>query len=364
MEQLNKLREIVFCSKNYIHDISRRMKHKTADMVEKIPNPLYKYYAVDSKYDAQRLSGKLYFSSPIDFNDPYDCQTDVYNNLPDLMKQKSCGREWAISKLHELGFNKNVSENLFRRICENDKDAVEEVHNKQIEKLGILCATTDCINITMWAYYTNHKGYCLEYDTTDIMRDITIDYINQMDESIIKQLWTEKGYNKRIEEKSCDRPKRQCEAKRLFSEKTLEYLTNNYFKNKPLEQILNFVRNVYIKRCWANKIKYVKKLNSGQRCPYLFYDKKRKTLRGKYNHKLKNWSAENEYRIGLSLGGRKSIQINESRIKQVIFGYNIKKQQKESIIDLLRNKNVAFKQIEKAPTGFTLKDISFNDILQ
>ena len=37
-----------------------------------IPSTLYKYYRFDTSYNEKRLSGQIFLSNPLSFNDPYD----------------------------------------------------------------------------------------------------------------------------------------------------------------------------------------------------------------------------------------------------------------------------------------------------
>ncbi len=193
-------------------------KYRTADILENIPNPLYKYYSFHKERDRSRLNGILFFSSPIDFNDPYDCQTDVKNNTLDILSKGGVySMEWLPGKLMELGFPDEKIEKLATGLCDDNNNIVTQVHLRQIEKLGILCLTNTDTSITMWAYYTNHLGYCLQYDTTDIMRDITLNFIEQMDPKLLSHLWNVKKYNLCPEQRCSKRPNRCTEARRLFT---------------------------------------------------------------------------------------------------------------------------------------------------
>lgn len=334
-------------------------KHNSADIVESIPNPLYKYYSFHEKRDPSRLDGCLFFSSPIDFNDPYDCQRDVCNNTIDILNKGGIySMEWLQGKLIELGFHDDEVSDIAIKLRDDNFDIVNLVHLRQIEKLGILCLTNTDTSITMWAYYTNHKGYCLQYDTTNIMRDITVNFIEQMDSKLLTHLWNVKKYNLCPEKRCSDRPNRCAEAKRLFKDtnKILSSISHKFFDGKESEEVLNFVQNVYIKRCWANHVQYVERLN--MTTPNLFLDASKGIGTGKYNHKLNVWRGENEYRIGLSLGGRKLIRINPNRIKGIVFGYNSSQDCIASILNLVdENLNPLIYKIDKGATGFIKKPL-------
>ena len=57
-----------------------------------MPDRLYKYYRYNDALNAKRLSGQVYLASPLDFNDPCDCQRKVINNAQTRCEQK--GGDW------------------------------------------------------------------------------------------------------------------------------------------------------------------------------------------------------------------------------------------------------------------------------
>ena len=92
--------------------------------------------------------------------------------------------------------------------------------------------------------------------------------------------------------------------------------------------------------------------------PKLFFDESIGIWSGKYNHKLNVWCGENEYRIGLSLGGRKGIRINPNRIKKIVFEYNSSQDCITSILNLMNDnlKPLRYK-IDKGASGFIKKPL-------
>jgi hypothetical protein len=52
---------------------------------------------------------------------------------------------------------------------QNDEKAINEFENVAFRtyyymKMGIFSLTKNCDDISMWSYYTNHEGFCVEYD--------------------------------------------------------------------------------------------------------------------------------------------------------------------------------------------------------
>ena len=122
-------------------------------------NFIYKYTSPENGIRLLK-SSKLHFSSPLMFNDPYDCHpllvkiTDdyIYNVLNQskykyLLKTKG----FTKSKTY-LDYVKNFS-----------KTQVKEVQTKILPNVKITCFSEEKNNKLLWSHYAkNHTGVCLE----------------------------------------------------------------------------------------------------------------------------------------------------------------------------------------------------------
>lgn len=101
-----------------------------------IPKSIFKYYSVnDFSFDSLKKK-YLYFSKPTDFNDPFDCSTNL------------------ISFINENSKNKT-------RHKRKEKTFAEKLNH-----IGICCFSRLNDSILMWSHYaSSHKGYCVEYKT-------------------------------------------------------------------------------------------------------------------------------------------------------------------------------------------------------
>ena len=61
-----------------------KKKQDTNGCLSRLPNYLYRYYSLEDKYNKSRIEGCLYFSSPLNFNDLFDAQHEIVNNINDL----------------------------------------------------------------------------------------------------------------------------------------------------------------------------------------------------------------------------------------------------------------------------------------
>ena len=149
------------------------------EWTEKIwPKFLYKYFSLHElkEVDKYYVEGKttyreerifthneIYFSSPKNFNDPYDCR------LP-TMSFEASDCEWL--KYYSQHLGRAEAEQKIREGHHKDPVHQNEFINRfqsKIFKLGVLCLSEVPDNILMWSHYADgYKGFCLQFENTDI----------------------------------------------------------------------------------------------------------------------------------------------------------------------------------------------------
>lgn len=302
-----------------------------------LPSRLFKYYSYDSKLNAQRLAGEVYLASPYDFNDPCDCQREVINNTKARIAAK--GEDWLKQKMHELDYDNIDSQNIASSLL-NDDSRVKEVHRRMLERLGILCLTQTQADSLMWGYYANNEGMCIEYDTSKIVCNIVIGYINKMNYTTTRLLYTKDQYD---QDPASRTPALAADiiakAETIIKKTDLKRIHNRYLSEINDElKILNFARNILLKRIYAQSIIYNIEPN-GAPSP-LFFDRTDKTSETKYFKKTKTWSHEKEFRFIVSLGGRLPINIGTDCIKNIYLGCNMSNERIAAIIYLMTQHNL------------------------
>jgi len=101
----------------------------------KNPDYLYKFYSKSNYNIHSLLKGYLYFSSPRNFNDPFDCLV-------------------------------NREEYIYKRGAEIIK------HREQI---GVCCFSLINSNPLMWGHYTdNYTGFCIKFKNESLLKSIDI----------------------------------------------------------------------------------------------------------------------------------------------------------------------------------------------
>jgi len=135
---------------------------------------LYRYQKIDEHLKTVLTENILYFCSPKDFNDPFDCQylvtfkdceEDDFKDFLTRVFKYSCPNyriEDIIRKVEDciaLDMHKNqvfLKEKLkiYQNLIKND-----------IDKLGMLCLSENKDDILMWSHYADrHEGVCLQFD--------------------------------------------------------------------------------------------------------------------------------------------------------------------------------------------------------
>lgn len=339
--------------------------------LDSFPEKLFKYYAYEKgckkgckKQDLKarnksRLLGTIFFSNPLLLNDPYDCQLSVRNNTETSVKNKQNGREWLKSKLIELELK--FTENEITSLINDDNKAVfDKVRLKQQEKLGVFCMSKVSDSLVLWAYYTDNSGFCIEYNTEYLITKVVVGIINTMDEAIVNHLVVTKEYDKKPEERSRNKSERVSFAINLFRGLSREDFTEKLLTKYTLDDLINLTINFYVKRYGSGNINYVPKLPL-QANSTLFFDEKVNTIENKYYTKLKDWEIEEEFRIIISLGGKKEIQLGREAIKSVRLGARMGEKEKNEIKEILRlhNMNIPLYEMKIAKDGLKKDRLEF-----
>lgn len=161
---------------------------------------LYKYYDFDSFFDSKSKlesfqNGKLWASTPPEFNDPYDCLVQVFlrrNNFlnpHEFLQQEVEGIEISCDNLSDAekrDLEQKVTA-LFRNLSPADLDKLcmdngivlpsilddKKMANFWKEKYYVVCLTSNLKSILMWSHYSkNHTGFCLEFNPDQIIFSI------------------------------------------------------------------------------------------------------------------------------------------------------------------------------------------------
>ena len=134
---------------------------RNEQMQEVPPEHLY-HYCVFNEYSKNLFTAsEIFFSYPLSFNDPFDCQIRPFDNQEiedkDLKAYlEKCKGKHNLSRRHIDLMMKSPKR----------KDVLRNIGLSFAENIGVYCLTERKENILMWSHYANnHKGFCLEFKT-------------------------------------------------------------------------------------------------------------------------------------------------------------------------------------------------------
>jgi Protein of unknown function (DUF2971) len=235
---------------------------------------------------------EIYFPSPNDFNDPFDCFLMLrYDLLPD--KEKKLKYEEFYRSSHPDASTSEVQLHIKRwerlKLIETNYllSNSEKMLRDNNERIGILSLTKTKTPILLWSHYANsHKGFAVGFDSKMLIENIlySFNFIH------IDARYTDVDY-------STDYPI-------IIPSKTNDIET----KLKPLST------------------------------------------------KSKEWSYEQEYRIILFDGPRERLKLKPNVFSEIILGCNIEQKDKNEIVTITRTNfpNVRLFQAKKYSEKYSL----------
>ena len=135
-----------------------------------MPKRLYKYQALTIQTLANLSSRTLWFSAPIDFNDPFDCAAVALDTtLSDVDAERAFElyrKRVADPAEFEERYRKNgaVSDSFREELLRGSESALQEIRDV---RRGVACLAETWNDLLMWAHYANgHRGVCLEFDAS------------------------------------------------------------------------------------------------------------------------------------------------------------------------------------------------------
>jgi hypothetical protein len=119
------------------------------------PQHIFKYRSHNCNTVKIITQNELWFSNPLLFNDPYDCNTPI-NTLTSLEDIKN----W----LEEVNVEQKYVDDLANQLKKKPNLMKEETENG-MGKLGVCCFSTMDDSILQWSHYSDyHQGICLKFD--------------------------------------------------------------------------------------------------------------------------------------------------------------------------------------------------------
>ncbi|MBN1181707.1 MAG: hypothetical protein JXB49_05420 [Bacteroidales bacterium] len=129
---------------------------------EKTPSPpcLYKYYSLNENSIDSLLNNYIFASHPRHFNDPYDCNQNIFNldSTPLFVYQNFLG------VLETLDPNISITKMYYSQLQDLKALFIEGFWQIMYSKCGIVALSDLPTNIQMWAYYSRLNGFQIKLD--------------------------------------------------------------------------------------------------------------------------------------------------------------------------------------------------------
>lgn len=134
------------------------------------PSTIFKYENFTTQSLQNLKAQGIYFSSPLGFNDPYDCAIQAgITELSDADVEKIRAKYLAENDLpspvrHQLTIE--TTGELRNMFTNSAKGVLHETRNNFLKDRGVACFSERNDDLLMWSHYGGrYKGFCLEFST-------------------------------------------------------------------------------------------------------------------------------------------------------------------------------------------------------
>ncbi|MEL1249911.1 DUF2971 domain-containing protein [Aurantiacibacter gilvus] len=139
------------------------------------PATIFKYRALSGEYGRDAIENavlhhRLYWQSPLAFNDPLDCNPVYY--FGDNPKERREYIKGAVGR-HLKGVPRHFRTKRRREILTTDPEVFARRQKDSWQEFmiesAVTCFSQTSTNELMWAHYADsHRGVCLEFDNSEI----------------------------------------------------------------------------------------------------------------------------------------------------------------------------------------------------
>jgi len=158
-----------------------------------LPKTVFKYegFNINSLMNFKKQS--IYFGSPVQFNDPYDCTITarILDPTPEGLERlrlhyvKLAAERENLKGMRRL---ESATEEVLRKLLKSMAEGIFEAHKKRfLTTYGVSCFSEVNDDLLMWAHYSDgYRGFCLEfrtdYEPFTMLRQVNyVDHIPELD---------------------------------------------------------------------------------------------------------------------------------------------------------------------------------------
>lgn len=171
-----------------------------------LPPRIYKYEALTAQ-SLRNIKGQvLYFGSPLNFNDPYDCALTPHIKVPSDAEVEAI-RHYYLSQerltsvqRHEL--ETTSIESLRAMFLRSAHSVIKDASDNFLNSCGVTCFSEVNDDLLMWSHYGGcYKGICLEFDVRvePFDRVTQVRYLPKLPEIDVTHLLVRNDFNPVVE---------------------------------------------------------------------------------------------------------------------------------------------------------------------
>lgn len=134
----------------------------------KHPPRLYKYQPFDEHSRENLKKHQIWFSKPIELNDPYDCDIRLRILRSSDEEYSRFYRLVRITANDARYFDKGrPNERLKKVVNRVAPEMLDTIKQRVLSDRGIACFSEENDNLLLWSHYAQkHSGFCLEFNTS------------------------------------------------------------------------------------------------------------------------------------------------------------------------------------------------------
>lgn len=147
-----------------------------------MPDRLYKYRNFNTRCLRSITKAEVYYASPNEFNDPMDCDPTIEVDLDRetleylllILLRKTQKKDKSYDHINNL---RDISSEYGDYRTDPEVEAylknmlardIKHELDRELGKIGVLSLSATWRSTLMWSHYADeHRGICIEYDTTD-----------------------------------------------------------------------------------------------------------------------------------------------------------------------------------------------------
>ena len=132
--------------------------------IKNTENQLFRYRKANEFSLDELENSYIYFPSSSELNDPFDTSHNMLMLTSEDSEMEKLYNQLLIEAPNE------ITKAYIKKKYENKPNILRELviegTKNFISTYGIACFTVTPIHVVLWAYYANHEGICIQYDTT------------------------------------------------------------------------------------------------------------------------------------------------------------------------------------------------------